>query len=553
MKLMKRLVSILAATLLAWSVCLAQNGAISTVAQKYSEGDFATAFKLAIALATQEPDNDAAWYYAAMARMALEQKGYIFKGDGVEYMKKAIQLDSTNYWYRDRLAVFYLMRGENELATAEYEKLARDFPRKTDAYYQLVNLYLREGDNAKALDMLDEIDALAGKTDPSVMTRYRILLQQQKQEDALTVLKAYSEEYASPQVLSMLGEHEMGMFNDSLALAYYDEALALDKDFAPAQLGKAEALRMTRRYPEFFRALHSLMDNETAQGAAKADYMVQLMQHSDPHFLRTFTPQLDTVWNTAVARHPLDSAVVSGAGIWYYQTGRQDKSLELFGNYAEANPDDVGATVTKLQLLTSLGRYEEVIAEAEKAYARFPREVRLLEFVSSASSNLKDYEAMIRVCDRMLAAAPKDSAICIAAHTIKGDAYHKLGKDGECYKSYKKALKINPSYAPVLNNYAYYLALSGKMLGQAAKMSRKAVEQEPDNATYLDTLGWILHLQGKDAEAKPLFKHAMLYGGKDSAVILSHYARVLEVLGETDLAKVYRTQAQNKASSDEEE
>ena len=155
MKLMKRLVSILAATLLAWSVCLAQNGAISTVAQKYSEGDFATALKLATSLASQEPGNDAAWYYAAMARMALEQKGYIFKGDGVEYMKKAIQLDSTNYWYCDRLAVFYLMRGENELATAEYEKLARDFPRKTDAYYQLVNLYLREGNNAVDIRRLD--------------------------------------------------------------------------------------------------------------------------------------------------------------------------------------------------------------------------------------------------------------------------------------------------------------------------------------------------------------------------------------------------------------
>ena len=75
-------------------------------------------------------------------------------------------------------------------------------------------------------------------------------------------------------------------------------------------------------------------------------------------------------------------------------------------------------------------------------------------------------------------------------------------------------------------------------------MSRKTIEAEPDNSTYLDTFGWILHLMGKDLEAKPFFKHAMLYGGKESAVVLGHYAEVLEALGETDTASVYRKQAQ---------
>ena len=77
-------------------------------------------------------------------------------------------------------------------------------------------------------------------------------------------------------------------------------------------------------------------------------------------------------------------------------------------------------------------------------------------------------------------------------------------------------------------------------------MSRRTVEKEPDNPTYLDTYAWILHLMGKDAEAKPLFKHAMLYGGKESSVVLKHYSIVLEALGETDLAKVYSKMAQDK-------
>lgn len=81
-------------------------------------------------------------------------------------------------------------------------------------------------------------------------------------------------------------------------------------------------------------------------------------------------------------------------------------------------------------------------------------------------------------------------------------------------------------------------------------MSRKTVEAEPDNATYLDTYGWILYLQGKPQEAKPHFKHAMLYGGKDSAVIMDHYAEVLYALKEYDLAFVYWNLAKQKNNGD---
>ena len=53
-------------------------------------------------------------------------------------------------------------------------------------------------------------------------------------------------------------------------------------------------------------------------------------------------------------------------------------------------------------------------------------------------------------------------------------------------------------------------------------------------------------LQKKSKEAKPYFKHAMLYGGRDSSTILGHYATVLKALGETDLAKSFEMLAETK-------
>jgi Tfp pilus assembly protein PilF len=152
----------------------------------------------------------------------------------------------------------------------------------------------------------------------------------------------------------------------------------------------------------------------------------------------------------------------------------------------------------------------------------------------------------------MIAIAPSDTAVTVPALSNIGDMYHEMGNDKEAFNYYKKALKINPDYAPALNNYAYFLSLMGKSLKKACAMSKKTIDQEPDNATYLDTYGWLLHLLGKDQDAKAVFKHALIYGAKDSATSLEHYAEVLESLGENDLAKVYRTQAANKKAEGKE-
>jgi tetratricopeptide (TPR) repeat protein len=96
------------------------------------------------------------------------------------------------------------------------------------------------------------------------------------------------------------------------------------------------------------------------------------------------------------------------------------------------------------------------------------------------------------------------------------------------------------------------MCLEGKKLNKALKMSRKAVELEPDNASYLDTIGWILHLKGKDQDAKTYFKRAMIYGGKDSYECVNHYAQVLEALKETDLSRYYYDLARQLQDESEE-
>lgn len=156
----------------------------------------------------------------------------------------------------------------------------------------------------------------------------------------------------------------------------------------------------------------------------------------------------------------------------------------------------------------------------------------------------------ISQCEQMAAAAIElqDKESIAQAYHIMGDIYYSQGKQRECFRAYDKALEFNPDYIPILNNYAYYLSLKKRQLRKALKMSAHTLELEPDNATYLDTYGWILYLMKRPAEAKPHFKRAMIYGGKENPEVLNHYSQVLRALGEDALADYYANLAKQKAN-----
>ncbi len=523
------------------------DGRIVNAVQMYEDENFTGAKTMLDAILKTSPDNDAAWYYRGLCNMRLKNAA-----DSERDLKQAVALDSTNYWYRYMLAGLYGMTGRSVLTIDMYESLLRDFPKKSELYYGLANLYINQGQADKALKIIGDIETQFGKSDATVMTRFNILSRQERHEEAYNALEEYNKEYSSPQVLSMLGDYEMGMYNDSSALAYYDEALSLDKSYAPALLGKAETYRIARDYVSYFKTLDILMADRDATPAGKAEYLQAVFRQSDPRFMKSFSSQLDSTVNIAVNAHPADSSILQTAGLYYLVTDRKEAAADAFKKLMTEFPDNVGATASYIQTLLYINDWDKVVSACDSAMVRFPQEAGFLEFANAAEFNRKNYPAVIENCVKMLRIAPTDSATFVTAWSTIGDMYHLLGDQSKAFKSYETALKVAPDNAPVLNNYAYYLSVEGKKLKKAYAMSKKTVEAEPDNATYLDTFGWILYLQGKALEAKPFFKHAMLYGGKDSATILDHYATVLEALGEKDLAKVYRQQAKNKASEGKE-
>ena len=334
-----------------------------------------------------------------------------------KHLQQAVQADSTNTWY----------------------------------IYAIASLYDARRDQFRAAEYIEKLIKMA----PSL--------------------------YNNPNTLSMVADAKAAARQDSTALAYYNQALLADPEYAPAQYGRMELLRRMGNFPAFFSGLDGFIRNEDVRPEMKSHYLTVLMDNVDSPFY--------WVWG--------------------------DTINQLVDLDRELHPEDYDIQLLKLRM----------------CYIK------------------QDWEAVLAQCDVMadLARTTGNNEHLAEALSIAGDVWYQQMEDSKkAYEIYEQALQADPDRTSVLNNYAYYLSLEGRQLRKALKMSRRTIELEPDNATYLDTYGWLLYLLRRPKEAKPYFKHAMLYGGKDSAVVLEHYSKVLEALGEADLALYYKNLSDQK-------
>lgn len=525
---------------------LSPENALIKAAQYYAESDYGGVLTLLEPVAEACPEEGSLWYYLGMSRLHLRD----FR-QGIDDLGRAVELEPDNYWYRYYYNLARVYYTEDPSAgIAGFEELLRDYPTRSDLNYQLADIYIRTGRDTAALDLLARIEQHTGRDETITLYRYEMLSSLGRDAEAEEALLSYNRETPSPRVLNELGTFYQAHDRDSLALEAFSAARALDPSDLQAATGEAESRLSIGEEDGYFRVMQEVLADPGTPVGFAAEY---LKNQSSPYIRRQFRhpERVDSLAELAVARHPADSALLRPAGLYFHSTGNTERARALFLQNCRSYPTDWDQRLYYIQYLVFLDDLDAASEAASDAFAENPGDLRYLELKNYVDYQRKDYEGLIRNSQRMMSLTEKGSDAYISAYASIGDIYHEQGRDREAFKVYDKVLKLRPDYTPVLNNYAYYLSVSGKKLKKAYTMSRRTVELEPDNATYLDTFGWILHLMGKDIEAKPIFKQAVLYGGQDSAVILDHYARVLVALGEKDLAKIYWRQALQKAGDDD--
>lgn len=518
----------------------AQSATYIDALRAFQDNKLAEAAKLFAREISENPDNDAAYFYYADLLLASQGNQDIPKIEA--NLKKAVELSPDNYWYKYTLAMFYQQTERPELCSKLLEELIAAHPKKSDLYFDAASAYLQQNDIDMAIASIDKISAIGGKNETICMGKMDLLMKKDPSgKEAFAFLEQYYEDCKTPRMAAMLGDYYQQTYRDSLALARYNEALEMDSNYSPAYLGRSNIYQIRRDYDSYFADIHRFISDPNMSAKTKTDYLNNLMDV--PQFVMAFTPEIDSLFIEAHLAHPKDTSLNNAMSIYYYRTDRTPFAIELTRQNAENYPDSYSLGFQHLLMMYYCKAYSGVADYATVMLQKWPDKTDPLLVRANAFRILDNKEAAIVDLETFAAKSPKDSATVMQTAPSLGDLYFQTGQVKKSFKQYEKALKYDPENSLVLNNYAYFMSLGKIKLKKAQQMSKKTIEKEPDNPTYLDTYAWILHLLGQDVEAKAIFKHAMLYGGKESGAVLDHYAEVLYALKEYDLAFIYWSQA----------
>ena len=164
-----------------------------------------------------DQDNDASYYY--LANIALKNKDI---PTGELLLRKAIGIDSSNYWYKDLHAKIMITSNRLDEAIEAYENLITEFPSRTNIYYTLINLYMSRNDIEKSRQTLDKIETIAGRNESTALARFNIYSVNREWTQAVEYLVDFDREIQSAKIETLIGDLYTNMYKDSLALAYYN-------------------------------------------------------------------------------------------------------------------------------------------------------------------------------------------------------------------------------------------------------------------------------------------------------------------------------------------
>ena len=165
-------------------------------------GDMDAAFDMYSHCLEIHPESAATLYELAKFYMYLGQPQ-----KGEECLRKAMNAEPGNYWYKETLAAYYQSKGENAKAIEVIEEMATQFPTRLEPLMALADMYKRVQDYPKVIQTLNRLEELDGKSEQISMEKFRNYLTMDSTQQAFTEIENLAKEYPyDMRYLTILGD-----------------------------------------------------------------------------------------------------------------------------------------------------------------------------------------------------------------------------------------------------------------------------------------------------------------------------------------------------------
>ena len=481
---------------------------------------------------------------------------YLGQADkGESFLRKAMQTEPGNYWYKETLAGYYQRKGETEKGIAVIEEMVEQFPSRLEPLMALVDLYNRSQNYEKVIHTLDRLEKLDGKSEQISMEKFRMYLAMDDIEHAFAEIENLAKEYPyEMRYLTMLGDVYLENGKEEEAYSTFQEVLSAEPGYAPAMLSMATYYNKTGQDSLYRLQLDSLLLNQKVESATKVNIMRQLIMRSERG--DKDSTQIVGLFNSMLAQEQENADVAMLAAQYLLSKRMDEEAKPVLQQVVDIDPENKPARLQLLSFAISKEDLDEVIRLCAPAVEYMPEALEFYYYWGIAHYQKKQHDEALEVFKKGVRQvdANSDKNMVSDFYSIMGDLYHIRKMNVEAYEAYDSALVYKPDNVGALNNYAYYLSVERKDLDKAEEMSYRTVKAEPTNSTYLDTYAWILFEKGKYAEARIYIDQAILNGGDKSSVVVEHGGDIYYQTGEPEKALEYWKQSEKLAeeSADDE-
>ena len=481
---------------------------------------------------------------------------YLGQADkGESFLRKAMQTEPGNYWYKETLAGYYQRKGETEKGIAVIEEMVEQFPSRLEPLMALVDLYNRSQNYEKVIHTLDRLEKLDGKSEQISMEKFRMYLAMDDIEHAFAEIENLAKEYPyEMRYLTMLGDVYLENGKEEEAYSTFQEVLSAEPGYAPAMLSMATYYNKTGQDSLYRLQLDSLLLNQKVESATKVNIMRQLIMRSERG--DKDSTQIVGLFNSMLAQEQENADVAMLAAQYLLSKRMDEEAKPVLQQVVDIDPENKPARLQLLSFAISKEDLDEVIRLCAPAVEYMPEALEFYYYWGIAHYQKKQHDEALEVFKKGVRQvdANSDKNMVSDFYSIMGDLYHVKKMNAEAYEAYDSALVYKPDNIGALNNYAYYLSVERKDLDKAEEMSYRTVKAEPTNSTYLDTYAWILFEKGKYAEARIYIDQAILNGGDKSSVVVEHGGDIYYQTGEPEKALEYWKQSEKLAeeSADDE-
>ncbi len=485
-----------------------------------------------------DPSYDAAWYELGL--LSYRQRDI---NGAIKNIARAYELNPQNEWYSITLACLYSQNAQFAEAVIIFENLYKQDPTDRSNAFELANLYIKMDKSDKALEIYNDMEKREGVNEEISLRKHHIYLSQGKKKKALEELEklALANEYDS-RIQSILAEFYMSNGMEDKALATYEKILSIDPENPYINISLADFYRRKGDISKSIQLLKTGFSNATLDANTKlqilATYYAQIESYAE------IDKDILELSKILVEQHPIEPQVLAFRAQMLATQEKYSEALSMLKKVNEIDPGKYENWDNIMRITAVLEKYDSLKVLSQEAIELFPVQPMPYYFNAVAHYMLKDYEGVISATNKGIKLVFNNNRLMSDFHSMAGDAHHSLDQDQEAFKAYESALRFNPDNSAVLNNYAYYLSLTGSELDKAERMAVQANEISPENATYLDTYAWILYKKGRYSEALIQMDKVMKLDDNPSGTVLEHYGDILYKLNRIDEAVKWWKHAQ---------